>query len=545
LHYFSDKSSRLQSILNSKTFRQGKGASAGKPVQRVLTSEPILEWMLSLRKQGAGHELFYRQRIVLPASMTIVTISNTHLFGFPPSMALPSRREWLTRCANGFGSLALASLLQRQANGEQGKPILHHAAAADSVIFLYMDGGPSQVDTFDPKPLLDRQHGQPIRAKVAPTQFNNVGAVLKSPWRFTQHGQCGLPVSELFPNVARHADDLCVIRSMTSNFSEHTNANYFLHTGHGQQGRPSMGAWVTYGLGTLSHNLPSFVVLNSGLIPPGGIDNFGNGFLPASYQGSIFYPGPVPVANLQRQEKPDIQGAKLDLVGKLDRGVLGRLGPDDAFETAIANHELAFRMQTAVPDVLDINGESEATRKLYGLDAQFPQTQAYARSCLIARRLIERGVKFVEVTCPANGFDRWDQHDSLQAGHEANARGVDQPIAGLLTDLKSRGLLKRTLVLWGGEFGRTPMAQGKNGRDHNPFGFTVWLAGGGVRAGSAYGATDDYGYHAVENKVEIYDLHATMLHLLGFDHKRLTYRFGGRDMRLTDVHGEVLKPILQ
>jgi hypothetical protein len=449
------------------------------------------------------------------------------------------------RCANGFGAVAVASVMQRLAAAEQGKAALHHVAKADRVIFLYMDGGPSQVDTFDPKPRLEREHGKAIQTKVAPTQFNDIGKVLQSPWKFAQHGQCGLPVSELFPHMAKHADELCVIRSMTSNFSEHTNANYFFHTGHGQQGRPSMGAWFTYGLGTLSQNLPSFVVLNSGLVPPGGIDNFGNGFLPASYQGSIFHPGAVPVANLKRQDAGDLQQAKLDLVRQLDRGVLGRLGPNDAFETAIANHELAFRMQTAVPEVLDLAGESEATKQLYGLDAKFPQTQAYARSCLIARRLIERGVKFVEVTCPSNKHDRWDQHDNLKAGHEDNARAVDQPIAGLLSDLKARGLLARTLVLWGGEFGRTPMAQGKNGRDHNPFGFTIWLAGGGVKPGTIYGATDDYGYHAVENKVEIHDLHATMLHLMGFDHKRLTYRFGGRDMRLTDVHGEVLKGVLQ
>ncbi len=460
-------------------------------------------------------------------------------------LGIPSRRQFLLRTANGFGAVALASLLHQQAQAEGKKAILHHAAQADSVIFLYMDGGPSQIDTFDPKPRLDREHGQPIKTKVAPTQFNDVGKVLKCPWKFNQYGQSGIPVSDLLPNVAQHVDDLCIIRSMTSNFSEHTNANYFFHTGHGQQGRPCMGAWFTYGLGSLSQNLPGFVVLNSGLIPPGGIDNFGNGFLPATFQGSIFHPGPQPVANLRRQESSaEQQAAKLDLVRKLDRGVLGKLGPHDAFEAAIANHELAFRMQTAVPDVLELKGETEATKKLYGLDAKYPQTQAFGRSCLLARRLVERGVRFIEVTCPSNSHDRWDQHSNLKQGHEDNARAVDQPIAGLLTDLKARGLLKRTLVLWGGEFGRTPMAQGKDGRDHNPYGFTIWLAGGGVKGGTIYGQTDDYGYHAIENKVEIHDLHATMLHLVGFDHKKLTYRFGGRDMRLTDVHGELLKGVL-
>jgi Protein of unknown function (DUF1501) len=455
-------------------------------------------------------------------------------------MPILTRRDWLIRTANGFGALALADLLHSQASAE-----LHHPAQADHVIFLYMDGGPSQMDTFDPKPRLAKEHGQPIKTKVAPTQFNDVGKVLQSPWKFKQYGQSGIPVSELFPHVAQHVDDLCIVRSMTSDFSEHTNANYFFHTGNGQQGRPSMGAWFSYGLGNLSKNLPSFVVLNSGLIPPGGIDNFGNGFLSAQYQGSIFYPGAVPMANLQRNEPTlEQQKAKLDLVSKLDRGVLSRLGTNDAFEAAITNHELAFRMQSAVPDVLDLKGESEATKKLYGLDAEYPQTQAFGRSCLLARRLVERGVRFVEVTCPANKHDRWDQHSNLKDGHQDNARAVDQPIAGLLADLKSRGLLKRTLILWAGEFGRTPMAQGSNGRDHNPFGFTIWLAGGGVKPGTIYGQTDDYGYHAIENKVEIYDLHATMLHLFGIDHKRLTVRFGGRDMRLTDVHGELLTGIL-
>ncbi|HMP17286.1 MAG TPA: DUF1501 domain-containing protein [Gemmatales bacterium] len=453
---------------------------------------------------------------------------------------LLSRRDWLFRTANGIGALALADLLHHQASAE-----IHHPAKADHVIFLYMDGGPSQMDTFDPKPRLDREHGQPIQTRVAPTQFNDVGKVLKSPWKFRQYGQSGTPVSDLFPHVAQHVDDLCIIRSMTSNFSEHTNANYFFHTGHGQQGRPSMGAWCSYGLGSLSKNLPSFVVLNSGLIPPGGIDNFGNGFLSATHQASIFFPGPVPLANLQRSEPNlEMQKAKLELVNKLDRGVLSRLGNHPAFEAAIQNHELAFRMQSAVPEVLDISSESEATRKLYGLDSEYGGTQAFGRSCLLARRLIEKGVRFVEVTCPANKHDRWDQHANLKQGHEDNARAVDQPIAGLLTDLKSRGLLQRTLILWAGEFGRTPMAQGTNGRDHNPFGFSIWLAGGGIKPGTIYGQTDDYGYHAIENKVEIYDLHATMLHLLGIDHKRLTVRFGGRDMRLTDVHGEVLQGIL-
>jgi hypothetical protein len=462
-----------------------------------------------------------------------------------------TRRDMLRRCANGFGAVALATLLSDRAFAgpapHETDPLAprptHFPPKARSVIFLYMDGGPSQMDTFDPKPRLAKEHGQPIKVKVEPTQFNNVGTVLQSPWTFRPYGQSGIPVSDLFPNVAGSADDLCVVRSMVSNFSEHTNANYFLHSGHGQQGRPSMGAWVTYGLGSECRNLPGFVVLGSGMIPPGGLDCFGNGFLPASYQGSLFRKGAEPIADLRPGEaSPRLQQGKLDLLRKLDYDVLERLGNDDRLESAIANYELAFRMQMAVPDLMDLAGETAATRALYGLDD--PVTETFGRQCLVARRLVERGVRFVELLCQNVGADRWDQHSKLRDGHERNARAVDRPIAGLLRDLKARGLLGQTLVLWGGEFGRTPMAQGSDGRDHNPFGFTVWLAGGGVKGGTVYGATDDYGYHVVENKVEMYDLHATMLHLLGLDHKRLTYRFGGRDMRLTDVHGEVVKGIV-
>jgi hypothetical protein len=461
----------------------------------------------------------------------------------------------LAQCANGFGAVALAALLGEQAVGGQLKSdatahsmaprATHHAPRATSVIFLYMDGGPSQVDTFDPKPRLDREHGERIKMKTPATQFNDVGTVMKSPWKFRQYGESGIPVSDLFPHVATCVDDLAIVRSMTSNFSEHTNANYFLHTGIGQQGRPSMGAWFTYGLGNESQDLPGFVVLNCGLIPPGGLDNFGSGFLPATYQGSIFKHGKTPVADLDRSEPNDaVQQGKLALLRKLDRGVLERVGASDAIESAIANYELAFRMQAAVPELMDLSGESVATKRLYGFESDYSATQIFAAECLIARRLVERGVRFIELTCPNVGADRWDQHGKLEEGHRNNGRATDQPIAGLLKDLKSRGLLESTLVVWAGEFGRTPMAQGSDGRDHNPFGFTIWLAGGGVRGGTIYGATDDYGYFAVENKLEIHDLHATMLHLLGLDHTRSTFRFGGRDMRLTDVHGEVIHAIL-
>jgi hypothetical protein len=332
---------------------------------------------------------------------------------------------------------------------------------------------------------------------------------------------------------------------MVSKFPEHTSANYFLHTGSGFQGRPSMGAWVSYGLGSENRDLPGFVVLNGGLIPVGGLDNFNSGFLPAAYQGSVFRHGNPPVANIDRREASDgQQRAKLDLMKRLDAEAQTRTGAVDAVESAIANYETAYRMQAAVPELMDIQGESAATRKMSGLDSTYAPTRIYGAQCLIARRLVERGARFLELTCPQVGGDRWDQHGGLKQGHENNARAVDQPVAALLRDLKARGLLDETLVIWAGEFGRTPFAQGGDGRDHNQFGFTVWMAGGGVKAGFAHGETDEWGYKVVKDRVEIHDLHATMLHLLGIDHKRLTFRFGGRDMRLTDVHGELVRDVL-
>jgi hypothetical protein len=469
-----------------------------------------------------------------------------------------TRREMLSRCATGFGVVALWGLLGDKAFGnaaaQASDPAAapwaprppHFTAKVRNIIFLYMDGGVSHVDSFDPKPLLTKENGQPFKMKMEPTQFNNNGSTLGSPWEFKTYGRCGMPVSDLFPHVGQCADDLAVIRSMTSDFSEHTGANYFLHTGLGMSGRPTMGAWVGYGLGSENQSLPGFIVLNGGLIPPGGLENFGNGFLPSSFQGSIFRTGAYPVANIQPSEsQPNLQLNKLALMRELDRAQLERKGHLDQLESAIANYELAFRMQSAVPDLMNLKGESDATRKLYGLDADYDHTRTFGAQCLIARRLVERGVRFIELTCPAiNGSDRWDQHGNLKAGHENNARAVDQPIAGLLKDLKARGLFEHTLVVWAGEFGRTPFAQGTDGRDHNPFGFSIWLAGGGVKGGTIYGATDEYGYKVVEGKVTIHDLHATMLHLLGLDHKRLTIRFSGRDMRLTDVHGEVMFPVL-
>ncbi len=455
----------------------------------------------------------------------------------------------LARCANGFGGVALASLLANEAGAKPTNSLApkppHFAPKAKSIIFLYMDGGPASMDTFDPKPRLTKENGKPFGLKMEATQFNSRGNTLGSPWKFKNYGQAGIPISDLFPYVAKHADKLCVVRSMTSNFSEHTTANYFLHTGFGQVGRPSMGSWFNYGLGTANQNLPGFIVLNGGLIPPGGLGCFSNGFLPAAYQASIFKYGTKPLANIARTERtPELQQNKLNLLRTLDAGVVERLGRLDQIESAIANHELAFRMQSAVPELTDLKGETDATKKLYGLDASFKNTATFGRNCLVARRLVERGVRFIELTCPGGNGDRWDQHGGLKDGHTKNAKSVDQGIGALLQDLESRGLLDTTLVVWMGEFGRTPFAQGNNGRDHNPYGFSLWMAGGGVKGGMTYGATDDYGYKAIDKKLEIHDLHATMLHLLGMNHKKLTLRFSSRDMRLTDVHGVVIKDIL-
>jgi hypothetical protein len=460
----------------------------------------------------------------------------------------------LQTCAAGFGAVALRAMLAERSAAEAGRASApprkqpHFAPRARSVIFLYMDGGPSQVDTFDYKPLLEKYDGRDPRktiGRLEPTQFNNVGRVMRSPWKFRRRGESGQWVSELFPHLARHIDDLALIQGMTSKFSEHTSANYFLHTGSGFQGRPSMGAWVGYGLGTEQQDLPGFVVLNGGLIPPGGLDNFNSGFLPATYQGSIFKSGNQPVANIRPRE-PDasLQRNKLALLDNLDRESLRLHGGDDQIEAAIANYETAFRMQMAVPELMDLSRESTAIRRQYGLEAAWKGTRIFGRQCLLARRLVERGTRFIEVTCPAGNGDRWDQHGNLRDGHAKNSLSVDQPMAALLADLKQRGLLDSTLVVWTGEFGRTPFAQGRDGRDHNPLGFTLWMAGGGVRGGVSHGETDEWGYRAIAGRQEIHDLHATMLHLLGVDHTRNTFRFSGRDMRLTDVHGHVIREIL-
>ncbi len=475
-----------------------------------------------------------------------------------------SRRAFLERSAGGFGALAASALFTSSATAERravqdGAPTTgpfvpkppHFPARAKQVIFLYMDGGPASMDTFDPKPALEKWHGQPLPIEAPATQFNNVGTVLKSPWAFQPGGQSGLPVSDLFPHLRGQADKLCVVRSMTSKFPEHTAANYFLHTGHNPAGRPSMGAWCAYGLGSMANDLPGYVVIDGGLTPPGGLECFGSGFLSPSYQGSTFKPSGEAVAHARGQYAgPPRERARRGLLSALDRR---RGGPgtemDPAIEAALANYELGFRMQAAVPELADLSGETDATKALYGIDSENEALAIYARQCLLARRLIEKGVRFVQLSMVDNRHDRWDQHANLVEGHEANARSVDQPIAALLTDLEARGLLDSTLVLFSGEFGRTPMAQGKGdgpsrGRDHNPHGFSLWMAGGGVRAGTTYGSTDEFGYFAEENPMEMHDLHATILHLMGLDHTRLTVRFDGRDMRLTDVFGHVVHDLI-
>jgi hypothetical protein len=457
----------------------------------------------------------------------------------------------LRQSSIGFGSLALAALL--------GEPSSTAAAADDDnplaprpplftpkarrVIFLFMHGGPSQVDTFDYKPLLQRDHGKPLPFARPRVVSSATGNLLASPWNFRPHGQSGILVSELFPHVAGCVDDLCMIYSMHGSNSRHGGALLELHTGTDTFVRPSMGSWITYGLGTENQNLPGYLTICPTLTH-GGVNNWSSAFLPAAYQGTPLGYASVPsdqaiIPFIKNSQTPRaIQRRELNLAQEMNREHLTRSGPDQGLEGRINSFELAFRMQTAAPELQDISGEMPETLQLYGLDD--PRTKNFGRQCLMARRFAEQGVRFVQAT---HSY-KWDQHENLKGGHAANAFEVDRPIAGLLRDLKRRGLLDDTLVIWGGEFGRTPVSQGKDGRDHNPEGYTMWLAGGGVRPGTKYGATDDYGYFAVDNKVHLHDLHATILHLLGLDHKRLTYRYAGRDFRLTDVAGEVVRGIL-
>lgn len=464
---------------------------------------------------------------------------------------MTSRRQMLNRCSMGFGAMAFAGVGQSPVFASPATPPVK--PRAKHVIFCYMSGGVSHVDSFDPKPRLLEEAGRPMPMKVERTMFNNNGNIFPSPFHFREHGQCGTPISSMFPHIASCADDLAVIRSMTTPVNEHAQGNYFFHTGFPFIGHPSAGAWVNYGLGSENANLPGFVVLQAGGagLPHGGLGNYSSGYLPAQNQSSIVVAdAESPVRNVRPSDARDVQQTKLDFIRSVDTGFLDGLGGNDAVETAVRNYETAYRMQAAVPELCDLAGESEATRKLYGLDHPNGVTAAYAKQCLLARRLVERGVRFIELSClpqTMGGGQRanpWDQHGGLESGHRNMSLQVDQPIAGLIKDLKARGLFDETLIVFSGEFGRTPFHQGSNGRDHNPMAFSLWLAGGGVKGGTIHGQTDDYGYHVVDKRLEIYDLWATVLHLMGIDHEKLTYRYGGRDFRLTDVHGNVIHPII-
>ena len=467
----------------------------------------------------------------------------------------PSRRDLLTRASTGFGLVALGGTLAEAARAAGGAADLHRSARivprVKQVVFCFMSGGVSHIDSFDPKPRLAKEAGQAFPMEIARTVFNNNGNIFPTPFQFSRHGESGLEISDMFPEIATCADRLAVVRSMTSDFSEHAQANLFFHTGFPVEGHPSAGAWTSYGLGTMNRDLPSFVVLRSGgsAMPHGGAGMFSSTFLPADHQASSLQADQAEaVRNVRPRVTDAAQRARLDLVRDLGRGFAR---PEDAqVDAAVRNLETAYRMQSAVPELCDISGESAAIRELYGIDSTDRQVAAYARQALLARRLVERGVRFVELSCLTYGIgaggaaNPWDQHGDLERGHRAMARQVDRPIAGLLKDLESRGLLDETLVVWAGEFGRTPFSQGSNGRDHNPFGFSIWLAGGGIRGGTVVGETDEYGYHVVDKPYTVWDLWATVLHLLGLDHKALTHRHAGRDVRLTDVHGRVIDGVL-
>ena len=463
-----------------------------------------------------------------------------------------TRREMLVQCSTGFGMLALQGLMANSAFAGTARRS-HFKPRVKHVILCYMSGGVSQVDSFDPKPKLRELHGKPMPVKILRTQFNNNGNVMASPFKFKRYGQSGTPVSSMFPHVAESVDELAVIRSMTSKVNEHAQGNYAFHTGFPFMGHPSAGAWVSYGLGTENQNMPGFVVLQAGgaAVPHGGVGLFSNGYLPAQNQASIIVGDKAPaVRNIQPREDDVSQRSRLDFVNGLDRAFLNRIGGDNDVDAAVRNYETAYRMQASVPELCDLSGETAATKKMYGMDSPNGVTAAYGHQALLARRLVERGVRFVELSCLPEKMgggqapNPWDQHGNLKGGHENMSLQVDQPIGGLLKDLKARGLLDDTLVIWAGEFGRTPFSQGSNGRDHNPYGYSVWLAGGGVKGGTVYGATDELGYHVTENKCDIYDLWATVLHLMGLDHEALTYRHGGRDLRLTDVHGRVIQDVI-
>jgi len=455
---------------------------------------------------------------------------------------MPTRRMFLQSVGAGFGALAADALL-----AAEQRP--HYTPRVDSVIFLFMYGGPSQVDTFDPKPALQKWAGKPVpvyRKEDGFFQNATKPTAMPSPWKFSRHGESGLEISELYPHVSQQADELCVIRSMHADSNNHGPALSQMNSGFILPGHPTLGSWLGYGLGNESKNLPGYVVLlDKQGAPVNGAINWSSGFMPAGLQGVPFRSSGPPIAYLNMPKGVSLkdQRARLQLLEKWNRDYAERHPDDSALSARIKSYELAFRMQRYAPQVTDLSRESKETQQAYGLDNA--PTKHFGRNCLLARRLVERGVRFVQVYSGGNaGPTAWDAHKDLQGNHTRQSAQTDRPIAALLKDLRQRGLLDRTLVIWGGEFGRLPTHQGSDGRDHNPFGFTTWLAGGGVRGGISYGATDEFGYHAAVNKVHVHDLHATILHLLGLDHTKLTYRHNGRDFRLTDVHGRVVREIL-
>ena len=472
-----------------------------------------------------------------------------------PHSRFPSRRDFLARTGSGLGALALAGLLNETRADTPSNPLAphppHFPAKAKSVIWLFMNGGPSHVDTWDYKPVLQKRSGQELEGFDKNTGFftDQVGPLMGSPFGFAQHGESGAWVSDIFPQMAKHVDAMAFLHGCHTESNNHAPALFEINTGMTRMGFPCAGSWVTYGLGTENQNLPAFVVMYDTLgrgLPKGHAQNWGAGFLPGMYQGTALNGQGPPIDNLARPKSlsDHAQRAQLDYLNRLNRHHLDQNPGEAALAARIESFELAYRMQMSAPEALDVNGESEATKRLYGLDD--PKCGHYARQCLMARRMVERGVRFVQIYSGGMENERsWDGHSNIGANHSGFAAETDRPIAALLTDLKARGLLDSTLVVWCGEFGRLPIAQkGSTGRDHNPHAFTTWMAGGGVKGGTHHGATDEIGHKAVDGRVSVNDLHATILHLIGLDHTKLTYRFQGRDFRLTDVAGNVVSPIL-
>ena len=473
-----------------------------------------------------------------------------------PHRAFPSRRDFLRRTGSGLGTLALAGMLA-DADGADAplNPLAphpsHFAAKAKSVIWLFMNGGPSHVDTWDYKPELDKKSGQELKGFDKNTGFftDQVGPLMKSPFKFAQHGQSGAWVSDIFPEMAKHVDEMAFLHGCHTETNNHAPALFEINTGMSRMGFPCVGSWVTYGLGTENQNLPAFVVMYDTLgrgIPKGHAQNWGAGFLPGVYQGTALNGQGAPIDNLERAKSlsDSAQRSQLDLMNRLNRHHLEASPGEAAMAARIESFELAYRMQMSAPEALDVQGESPETKKLYGLDD--PKCGHYAKQCLMARRMVERGVRFVQIYSGGMENERsWDGHSNIGQNHSGFAAETDRPIAALLTDLKARGLLDSTLVIWCGEFGRLPIAQkGSTGRDHNPHAFTTWMAGGGVKGGVHHGASDEIGHKAVDGRVSVNDLHATILHQLGLDHAKLTYKFNGRNFRLTDVAGNVVTQIL-